>query len=50
LENEYNNAKQFDDYYNKLLDNSYPLATPVKVKSLRPYNPFTLDEFIDALG
>ena len=50
LENEYNHAAQSNDYYNRLATNGYPLATPTKVKSLRPYNPFTLDEFIDALG
>jgi hypothetical protein len=38
-----------NDYFKKLFNNNYPLATPTKYKNIRPYNAFTLDDFVKAL-
>ena len=49
LEREYNSALADNDYFKKLFNNNYPLATPTKYKNIRPYNAFTLDDFVKAL-
>jgi hypothetical protein len=50
LEKEYNNALSSNAYYDKLLNSqNFKLATPTKNKEVRPYNLFTLDDFIEAL-
>mgnify|MGYP002853791363 CR=1 FL=1 len=48
LETEYKNALSSNIYFEKLSQFN-PLATPNISKSVRPYNYFTYDEFVDAI-
>ena len=49
LKNQYEKAIESDIYYNKFARYN-PLATPIKDKSVRPYNYFTYEDFLEAIG
>ena len=50
LENEYKGALSMDARSQRLLNNWYSLATSTTDKSIRSYDYFTYDEFVEALG